>query len=129
VVMEVCGGGEGGGGDVAVGGDAEADGLGAACGGQVGLGEFAVRGGVVGQRRLDHVLGRGNDVDLRGRQGDVAEYPLHVGDGHARITGRERITNDAEYLGLGAARCALFPSSMRFFVALDASSDHVTQQK
>jgi hypothetical protein len=45
VVMEVCGGGEGGGGDVAVGGDAEADGLGAACGGQVGLGEFAVRGG------------------------------------------------------------------------------------
>jgi hypothetical protein len=44
-------------------------------------------------------------------------------------TGRERITNDAEYLGLGAARCALFPSSMRFFVALDASSDHVTQQK
>jgi hypothetical protein len=45
VVMGVCGGGEGGGGDVAVGGDAEADGLGAACGGQVGLGEFAVRGG------------------------------------------------------------------------------------
>ncbi len=45
MVMEVCGGGEGGGGDVAVGGDAEADGLGAACGGQVGLGEFAVRGG------------------------------------------------------------------------------------
>ena len=45
MVMGVCGGGEGGGGDVAVGGDAEADGLGAACGGQVGLGEFAVRGG------------------------------------------------------------------------------------
>jgi hypothetical protein len=45
VVMGVCGGGEGGGGDVAVGGDAEADGLGAACGGPAGLGEFAVRGG------------------------------------------------------------------------------------
>jgi hypothetical protein len=34
-------GGQGCGGDVAVGGDAEVDGFGAACGGQVGLGEFA----------------------------------------------------------------------------------------
>jgi hypothetical protein len=38
-------GGEGGGGDVAVGGDAEVDVLGAAGGGQVGLGELVVGGG------------------------------------------------------------------------------------
>jgi hypothetical protein len=45
VVTGVSGGGYGRGGDVAVGGDAEADGLGAAGGAHVGLGEFAVRGG------------------------------------------------------------------------------------
>ena len=39
--MGVSGGGDGCGGDVAVGGDAEADGFGSAGGGQVGLGEFA----------------------------------------------------------------------------------------
>jgi hypothetical protein len=38
-------GGKGGGGDVAVGGDTEADGLGAAGGGHLGLGDFVVRGG------------------------------------------------------------------------------------
>jgi hypothetical protein len=38
-------GGEGGGGDVAVGGDAEVDVLGSAGGGGVGLGEFAGGGG------------------------------------------------------------------------------------
>jgi hypothetical protein len=38
-------GGEGGGGDVAVGGDAEVDGLGSAGGGQVGLGDLAGGGG------------------------------------------------------------------------------------
>ena len=43
--MGVSGSGEGRGGDVAVGGDAEADGLGPAGGGQVGLGEFVVGGG------------------------------------------------------------------------------------
>jgi hypothetical protein len=37
--------GDGRGGDVAVGGDAEADGLGAAGGAQVGLGELVVGGG------------------------------------------------------------------------------------
>jgi len=36
---------QGGGSDVAIGGDAEADGFGAAGGGQVGLGEFVVGGG------------------------------------------------------------------------------------
>jgi hypothetical protein len=45
VVMGVSGGGDGDGGDVAVGGYAEADGLGAAGGGHVGLGEFAGGGG------------------------------------------------------------------------------------
>jgi len=44
VAMAVFGG-EGGGGDVAVGGDAEVDGFGSAGGGQVGLGEFVVGGG------------------------------------------------------------------------------------
>src|ERR1035438_10687823 len=43
--MAVSGGGYGRGGDVAVGGDAEVDGLGAAGGGRVGLGELVVRGG------------------------------------------------------------------------------------
>jgi hypothetical protein len=43
--MVGSGGGEGRGGDVAVGGDAEADGFGAAGGGHVGLGEFVVGGG------------------------------------------------------------------------------------
>ena len=38
-------GGEGGGGDVAIGGDAEVDVLGPAGGGGVGLGEFAGSGG------------------------------------------------------------------------------------
>ena len=38
-------GGEGGGGDVAVGRDAEVDGFGAAGGGHVGLGDFVVGGG------------------------------------------------------------------------------------
>jgi hypothetical protein len=43
--MAVSGGGYGRGGDVAVGGDAEVDGLGTAGGGRVGLGELVVRGG------------------------------------------------------------------------------------
>jgi hypothetical protein len=43
--MAVSGDGYGRGGDVAVGGDAEVDGLGAAGGGRVGLGELVVRGG------------------------------------------------------------------------------------
>ena len=42
---EVSGCCQGGGGDVAVGGDAEVDVLGSAGGGQVGLGEFVVGGG------------------------------------------------------------------------------------
>src|SRR5260370_28091583 len=42
--MAVSGDGQGGGGDVAVGGDAEVDGLGAAGRGRVGLGELVVRG-------------------------------------------------------------------------------------
>jgi hypothetical protein len=41
----VAGGGDSCGGDVTVGGDAEVDGFGAACGGQVGLGELASGGG------------------------------------------------------------------------------------
>jgi hypothetical protein len=44
MVMAVSGGGQGGG-DVAAGGDAEADMLGAAGGGQVGLGDLVVGGG------------------------------------------------------------------------------------
>ena len=43
--MGVSGCGDGRGGDVAVGGDAEADGFGPAGGGQVGLGELVVGGG------------------------------------------------------------------------------------
>ena len=43
--MGVSGSGESCGGDVAVGGDAEADGLGAPGGGQAGLGELVVGGG------------------------------------------------------------------------------------
>jgi len=43
--MAVSGDGQGGGGDVAVGGDGEVDGLGTAGGGRVGLGELVVRGG------------------------------------------------------------------------------------
>jgi hypothetical protein len=45
VVTRVSGGGDGRGGDVAVGGDAEADGLGATGGGHVGLGDLVVGGG------------------------------------------------------------------------------------
>ena len=45
VSMGVSGCGDGRGGDVAVGGDAEADGFGPAGGGQVGLGELVVGGG------------------------------------------------------------------------------------
>jgi hypothetical protein len=45
-------GGEGGGGYVAVGGDAEADGLGSAAGGQVGLGELVVGGGEADRESL-----------------------------------------------------------------------------
>ena len=45
VVTVVSGSGQGCGGDVAVGGDAETDGLSAADGGRVGLGEFLVGSG------------------------------------------------------------------------------------
>jgi hypothetical protein len=45
MVMWVSGGGDGCGRDIAVGGDAEADGFGAAGGANVGLGDFVVGGG------------------------------------------------------------------------------------